>query len=121
MLDSEEQCDDGNTISEDGCFDCLFESGYYCKSDPNYCFPICGDGFIVGEETCDDKNTEINDGCSSECKIEIGWICSETPSKCKTTCGDGIKTGLEECDDPGNPICFSNCTINQESPEFKAI
>lgn len=29
----------------------------------NMCFPICGDGLIVGYEVCEDSNSSIYDGC----------------------------------------------------------
>jgi len=52
-----EQCDDGNTISGDGCSaDCKIEK--------------CGDGIINEGEECDDGNTISGDGCSNECKNE---------------------------------------------------
>jgi len=54
-----EQCDDGNTFSDDSCKgDCTFN--------------VCGDNAIyVGVEECDDgANNVIGDGCSDECLTE---------------------------------------------------
>ncbi|CAI2386605.1 unnamed protein product [Moneuplotes crassus] len=106
-----EKCDDGNTISGDGCAaDCTtVESGWVCKygtpttadvceqctagyvqndsSNPEYCVPSCGDGLRVGNELCDDANTSSNDGCSSDCsKIESGYICIGGSTGSKDTC-----------------------------------
>ena len=59
VIEGSEECDDGNTIPEDGCSDtCMNE--------------FCGDGvvqFALGEE-CDDGNTTSGDGCSDICEIE---------------------------------------------------
>ena len=50
-----EDCDDGNTVSCDGCSaDCRAETG-------------CGDGVRCGNEECDDGNTDNCDGCSATC------------------------------------------------------
>ncbi len=94
VLDEGEECDDGNTTSEDGCSAaCAIES--------------CGDGVLqagLGEE-CDDGNTASEDGCSVACIEE--------------SCGDRIvQAGLgEECDD-GNrddeDICSNDCLVRYE-------
>ncbi len=76
VLDSPiEQCDDGNTVSGDGCnANCLWE--------------YCGDGIVNddGAEECDDGNTVSGDGCSATCHYEY--------------CGDDIVNDYpnEECD-----------------------
>ncbi|MBU1446666.1 DUF4215 domain-containing protein, partial [Patescibacteria group bacterium] len=61
-----EQCDDGNTISGDGCSaSCILE----------VLTPICGNSAIEGSETCDDGNTTSGDGCSSTCALEVPTGC----------------------------------------------
>ncbi len=51
-----ETCDDGNTLSEDGCSaTCLVE--------------VCGDGLLQTVEECDDGNTVDGDGCSALCEV----------------------------------------------------
>ncbi len=63
VLDTEEECDDGNLEDGDGCAsDCLWE---------------CGDSELEGEEECDDGNHRDGDGCSSTCLLEEG-VCSDT-------------------------------------------
>jgi cysteine-rich repeat protein len=92
VLSAGEQCDDGNTISCDGCSSA-------CQTELP---PACGDGTLGNgcdqSEECDDGNTLSGDGCSATCKREF--------------CGDGIVTPPEQCDD-GNRIdgdgCDSNC------------
>jgi cysteine-rich repeat protein len=96
-----EQCDDGNLISGDGC-------------DANCSFTACGNGIITAGEQCDDGNRTAGDGCNAGCTIEPGWNCSGQPSVCTGNCGDGVVTGGEQCDD-GNLIsgdgCDANCTF----------
>jgi cysteine-rich repeat protein len=59
ILDVGEECDDGNTVSGDGCSSvCVIE--------------FCGDGIVqagLGEQ-CDDGNTIAGDGCSPTCQFE---------------------------------------------------
>lgn len=90
-----EECDDGDTISGDGCSAaCVVE--------------FCGDGVInnAGAELCDDNNTDDGDGCDSDC----------TP----TSCGNGILAGDGACY-PGivfrvgaNPIASVSGDFNQD-------
>ena len=93
-----EQCDDGNTISGDGCSaSCILE----------VLTPICGNSAVEGSETCDDGNTISGDGCSSTCALEI-----------PVGCGNGTLNTGEECDDGNNTSgdgCSNVCTI--EIPE----
>ena len=90
-VETGEECDDGNTISGDGCSStCQIEVA-----------PVCGNGTIEGAEECDDGNTSDGDGCSSTCQIEVAEVC-----------GNGVVEGTEECDD-GNTDdgdgCSSTC------------
>jgi len=110
-----EACDDGNTISGDGCDpDCKVEQGYTCAGEPSACATACGDGLVAGAEACDDGNTISGDGCDPDCGVEPGFKCTGMPSACATKCGDGIKAGFEECDDGnGKPAdgCDPSCEI----------
>lgn len=110
VIDSGEQCDDGNVASGDGCSaDGAIESGYACVAAPSSCAPICGDGKIVGGETCDDGDAAPGDGCSSACKIELDYTCRGAPSVCTNTCGNGVVDGGEFCDD-GNRANDDGCS-----------
>ena len=127
---ADEVCDDGNTVSGDGCSgDCkTVEPGWRCRMPGNPCTPVCGDGLLVGGETCDDGNTTGGEGCSNICQVEPGYVCPlpgqpcvksacagsqlDTGSSCDAgapfvpVCGDGIVTPDEECDcgDGGVPL-----------------
>jgi cysteine-rich repeat protein len=126
-----EACDDGNSVSGDGCaYDCFrVESGFHCAWPARPCTPTCGDGLRVGSETCDDGNLANGDGCSEFCLAEPGWECPKGKACVPASsldggsdataavlfCGDGIRSGAEECDDGpanGNPTqsgCSRNC------------
>ncbi len=81
-----EECEDGNAIAGDGCFNCLLES--------------CGNAEVDLHEVCDDGNNISGDGCSSICQDEV--------------CGNGILDPDEECDDSNvasNDACSSSCLI----------
>ncbi len=77
-VETGEQCDDRNPISEDGC-------SAQCRTE------YCGDRVIQTRrgEICDDGNFQASDGCNHLCRRE--------------TCGDGIIQSLaplsETCDD----------------------
>jgi cysteine-rich repeat protein len=109
----DEACDDGNTVSGDGCAaDCLgIEDGYACPpGKPCRMIARCGDGILAASEACDDGNADAADGCSPRCKVEQGYGCSGEPSKCvKTVCGDSKVEGTEACDD-GSHFPFDGCS-----------
>ncbi|EGR31186.1 hypothetical protein IMG5_116120 [Ichthyophthirius multifiliis] len=125
VRDIGEECDDGNTLSGDGCSsDCEIEQDYYCENgsitSKDICtalLAICGDGRRHSTEQCDDEKQSL--GCQT-CQITKGYECkggtTKTADKCKIICGDGIKVKYEECDD-GNTIagdgCDQNCQIER--------
>ena len=113
-LEEGEECDDGNSESDDGCSPtCTFEA-----------ISVCGNGELEEGEECDDGNSELSDGCSPTCAQETGWICSGSPSECEPICGDQIClvvedddvlpewNCVEDCIFCGNDICSEN-----ETPE----
>jgi fibro-slime domain-containing protein len=112
-LDSGETCDDGNTVSNDGCSAaCQLEPGYACGDPGTACLAThtCGNGIIETGEGCDDHNTRAGDGCDASCAIEPGWKCPTAGIRCSAAqCGDGIVAGSEECDD-GNPTSNDGCS-----------
>ena len=117
VVDTGEDCDDGNKDSGDGCSSlCQIEAGYTCKTPGAACEPPrCGDGNLTSNESCDDGNTNGGDGCSADCKtVESGFVCRVPGKRCTPLCGDGIKTGTETCDD-GNTTsgdgCSSTCLL----------
>jgi cysteine-rich repeat protein len=100
-------CDDGNTISGDGCSSTwTVEPGYQWTTSsltiPHTCTEICGDGRRIGGGW-DDGNNINGDGCSSMCTIELGFTCSGGSATKKDTWvetwGDGKNLGGNEWDD----------------------
>lgn len=93
-----EVCDDGNTVSRDGCSGtCQIES-----------LPYCGNGALNAGEECDDGNLREGDGCTALCRFEQG------------ICGNGrLETGRgEQCDDGGRASldgCDANCKLEPTS------
>jgi len=61
-----EGCDDGNTISNDGCSAACQREIPSLVTDQS----ICGNGLAEPSEECDDGNIRSDDGCSSTCKRE---------------------------------------------------
>ncbi len=112
-LDGDEECDDGNTSSGDGCsLACRLETGFICPTPGSACIStvVCGDGKVGGKEACDDHNSNDGDGCSADCtKVEPGWTCPAPGVRCIPKCGDGVLTGWEECDD-GNIKAGDGCS-----------
>lgn len=72
-----EQCDDGNSVGNDGCSSsCQVENSYTCNGEPSVCVStvvipttMCGNGVIEAGEGCDDGGVTDLDGCSSSCAI----------------------------------------------------
>ncbi len=118
IIETGEECDDGNTIDGDGC-------SAICEDEP-----LCGDGTLDTGEECDDGNTIDGDGCSAICEDEpaecgndiiegdeqcddgnlidgdgCSAICEDEP----VLCGDGIEAGDEQCDD-GNLVNGDGCS-----------
>jgi len=122
-MDSEEQCDDGNNRSFDGCSaQCVVEEGrcgdgfvqrergefcepsthdpdlpYKCSADCQFVFLFCGDGKLDPGEKCDEgeENSNLpNARCRTNCM--------------RAGCGDGIVDGGESCDD-GNRLDGDGC------------
>ena len=85
--ESNEQCDDGNSINEDSCTNACIDA-------------VCGDGFTqIGMETCDDG---LLNGQPGKCNS----LCSGTTS---SICGNNIPETGEQCDD-GNFVQTDDCT-----------
>ncbi|CAD8127667.1 unnamed protein product [Paramecium sonneborni] len=135
-----EQCDDGNDIENDGCYNCIFECNKTCNICfvniclecqkgyhliDNECQPFCGDSIvIIGSEDCDDGNQIPFDGCYN-CKFQcyedclkcLDGLCIDDycnkgyeliSEQCISICGDQLITIDEECDD-NNDIQYDGC------------
>ena len=116
-----EQCDDGNTVSGDGCSSyCTNEvqsqGGGSGGGDDGGETNLCGNGDLDAGEECDDGNSDNNDACLSTCQIAY--------------CGDGFEcTDLscilqnigETCDDANNvdtDSCSNQCEL-VSNPTFE--
>lgn len=99
-LELGEACDDGNTLSGDGC-------SANCQSDET-----CGNYFLDPHEECEDGNRLSCDGCSSDCqqercgngRMDCGEICdgSALLDTCATTVGMG----------QGTVSCTESCRLD---------
>ncbi len=117
VVETGEECDDGNSDNTDGCVEgCLNAT--------------CGDGYVqAGVEQCDDGNTNDNDACSNNCTQGCGNGIVNTGEECddgnasntdactnactNARCGDGFTQAGEQCDDGNandNDACSNNCT-----------
>lgn len=72
-----EECDDGGTVSGDGC-------SANCQTEE------CGNFALDPGEACDDGNSAGCDGCAADC------------GRADRVCGDGIQECGEACDDGAN-------------------
>ncbi len=98
ILEAGEQCDDGNTVSGDGC-------SANCTIEPPPA--VCGNGILEPGEECDDGNTVSGDGCSADCTIE------PPPA----VCGNGILEPGEQCDDGNLDVgdgCSDHCRFESD-------
>jgi MYXO-CTERM domain-containing protein len=87
-----EECDDGNTVSGDGCSGPLTDGTGGCVLE------VCGNGVLQTGEECDDGNVTSSDGCTTACNV--------------ARCGDGFVRGASDdctsgCGCVGYEHCFS--------------
>ncbi|CAD8155329.1 unnamed protein product [Paramecium pentaurelia] len=119
IIKGNEECDDGNIIPFDGCFNCKFQCAKNCqicrfgkciqcligyKLKSQYCYPICGDNLTLDSEQCDDGNNEKFDGCYKceyscqiECQLCVNQQCFQClegwqliSNKCEQVCNDNM-------------------------------
>lgn len=85
-----EQCDDGNTISGDGCSSiCIIEIPVSSASSilsvisnlSSAPVAVCGNGNKEGEEECDDGNILAGDWCTPDCLISFPFSASSISSE----------------------------------------
>lgn len=84
IVQTGEDCDDGNTTSGDGC-------NAQCEEE-TITPAVCGDGVVAQTEGCDDGGTEPDDGCSATCSVESGYTCAGAPSQCTMQPGNADGT-----------------------------
>ncbi|RKH36121.1 DUF4215 domain-containing protein [Corallococcus praedator] len=100
-----EQCDDGNTVSGDGCSASgTVEAGYLCNVPGNACslLSLCGNNVTNTGELCDDGDTVGGgNGCSSTCDLSLcgnGVFNNQPyPSFAQEICDDGNRFEGDGC------------------------
>lgn len=113
----DEECDDGDLDSNDGCSDrCIIESGSTCPAAGGTCTSnLCGDSLVGNGEACDDGNNTAAGGCNANCTaITAGYYCNPAGGCRQITCGDGFRDGTEQCDDgntTANDGCSATCQV----------
>ncbi|CAD8069621.1 unnamed protein product [Paramecium sonneborni] len=97
IVTQNEDCDDGNNIQYDGCYQCKFQCQKYCSdciegkcqitsSICQYgqyfnfsslsCESLCGDGILIEPyEQCDDGNQIEDDECNNNCQLQCDSKC----------------------------------------------
>jgi|GEM_PF-1783789 len=97
VVETGEDCDDGNIVSGDGC-----DSSCQNEGNPPPPTPVCGNGTVETGETCDDDNVVNGDGCSSSCHIT-------------TQCSDGIDNDSDQAIDYPADLGCDNSADNDET------
>ena len=93
-VESWEECDDGNTVNNDGC--------------TNTCL-VCGNGVKADGEACDDGDAIDANACTNSCRLAM---CGDGVTR--TDLSDEAHVDFEFCDD-GNRVdtdaCSNNCVV----------
>lgn len=108
ILESGEQCDDGNDRADDACVGCSV-------------VPRCGNGVVEPGEACDVLDAAVCDHCEPVVEPECGNGIVEGDEECDTdhescivcklytpVCGDGVINADDDCDD-GNDDNEDGC------------
>ncbi len=105
-LDPGEACDDGNTLSGDGC-------------DANCTVTACGNRVVTAGEQCDDGNSTAGDCCDAACQHEAAGSACDDGDLCTRadSCLAGACLGLAEpaplCRAPGR----STLVLRDRTPD----
>ena len=94
ILETGEECDDGNQADSDDCLSSSSSDDTKCK------LAFCGDGVQqLGVEDCDNgsANGTAGNTCSADCHFQV--------------CGNGIADPGEVCDDGNGQLC-GGCSAN---------
>ncbi|RJS26239.1 hypothetical protein DRW03_06955 [Corallococcus sp. H22C18031201] len=100
-----EQCDDGNTVSGDGCSATgVIEAGYLCHVPGRACSlaSLCGNNIINVGEACDDGDkVDTGNGCSATCDLSLCgngvFDNRQYPSYAQEICDDGNRFEGDGC------------------------
>ncbi len=79
VVDTSEECDDGNAMLADGCSNCVLDPRTRCVGEPSVCSSTCQDGIVDFDalEQCDDGNAINDDRCSDLCELEFDVLDAE--------------------------------------------
>lgn len=120
IINSGEECDDGNALGNDGCSSiCEVEYGYSCVGQPSVCeiTAFCGDGIINNGETCETCVADVgacnsgnNDNSGSGSKGSSSSSSSDEPYSKETPINDSSD------DSPGVGIQQLN-TLESNAPD----
>ncbi|CAD8212977.1 unnamed protein product [Paramecium octaurelia] len=101
IVDGLEECEDGNDIPYDGCFNCLFQCEKACQICRQGSCIECIDGYIIAKDYCEVYNYTF-------------IIDEDEDEVVENQCADSKYSNNEECDD-GNKFdgdgCSSSCQI----------
>ncbi|CAD8102878.1 unnamed protein product [Paramecium sonneborni] len=126
IIEDLEECDDGNIIPFDGCYECLYECQIGClECQQNQCLKCFDDLYEldVKSSQCVQVNLNINNQDTNQINLDIiqyiNLRCGEdkqlVDNKCVSLCGNGLVDGKnEECDDGnlnGGDGCSSFCHV----------
>ena len=114
-----EQCDDGNTTSGDGCSSTCARGDRLHVPDARRArargSSTAATASSTASEQCDDGNTRLRRRLQRDLQARAGLrvrdhrVAPPSRSAITTVCGDGIKEGFEQCDD-GNLIPYDGCS-----------
>jgi len=107
-----EECDDGNSVSGDGCSaSCAVEAGFECDGQPSVCELMCsdgdGDGYSAqnagcGPQDCDDANAAVNP--------EAVDVCNGLDDDCDGSVDEGDPGGGIACSTGLSGVCAAGTT-----------
>ncbi|CAD8109131.1 unnamed protein product [Paramecium sonneborni] len=128
IVSHDEQCDNGNLLSDFQCVNCKLQCQEECTTCVNgecyqciqagwqlndldrNCQPICGDLLVLGNEQCDDGNYLDNDGCDN-CKFQLQEQCSLYDNgQCRVCNVEGWELTIYRC----STICGDQLILGTE-------
>ncbi|MAJ61836.1 MAG: hypothetical protein CBC48_19085 [bacterium TMED88] len=107
IVEGNENCDDGNAFSGDGCSE-------YCRLE------ICGNGTLDFGETCDDGNTTPGDGCSEVCQTEACVNCDLEIAITDLTLSRNPSSTADSSGGNGNTLITGTFSDGGGSPPYGA-
>ncbi len=111
VVQSGEACDDGNTLSGDGCsLACAVELGYLCSGTPSSCVARCAGVICSGGNACNTSSCNPSNGrCELSPRVD-GTLCNDG-NLCSTgdVCTAGVCGGREVVCPAGDGCSAATC------------